>query len=118
MTVATAMTSPVRVEDAVTRCKTIVYKNRIRLKEFFVDFDKLRCGQVHANHFVTAMSIAGLDRYMGPTEIEALRDGYRVRPGDSPDLVEYRRFCEDVDTVFTLKVRTPAVATHVLALFC
>ncbi|CAD7698240.1 unnamed protein product [Ostreobium quekettii] len=104
MTAATAPQVPPPVlEDAVTRCKTIVYKNRIRLKEFFVDFDKLRCGQVRSNHFVTAMSIAGLDRYMSPEEILVLSEGYKVEDGAPPDLVEYRKFVEDVDRVFTLK---------------
>lgn len=42
-------------ESALTRLKKIVYKNRVRVKEFLVDFDKLRSGFVHPNHFLTAL---------------------------------------------------------------
>ncbi|GMH42114.1 hypothetical protein BSKO_10033 [Bryopsis sp. KO-2023] len=96
------MTSP-SLDEALARCKKIVFKNRIRIKEFFVDFDKLRCGHVQPNLFVTALSIAGLDRFLCQDEIGALEQGYSVEQQDGLRLVEYRRFCEDVDTVFTLK---------------
>lgn len=82
----------------------MVYKNRIRVKEFFVDFDKLRCGSVHPNHFVSALGIAGLDRFLGQEGVRVLAQGYTVGKPDGLQLVEYRRFCDDVDSAFTQKV--------------
>lgn len=91
-------------EEAITRCKRVVYKNRIRVKEFFVDFDKLRCGLVHPNHFVSALSIAGLDRFLDKNSIKALSEGYSVDQSDGLQLVDYKKFCDEVDGVFTIKV--------------
>ncbi len=53
-------------ESAMTRLKKVVYKNRVRVKEFLVDFDKLRGGFVYPNHFCTALSMAGLDKVLSP----------------------------------------------------
>lgn len=43
---------PAQYEDAMLKCKRTVYKNRTRLKDFIMDFDKLRSGFVHNNHFL------------------------------------------------------------------
>lgn len=41
-------------ESAMIRLKKLVYKQRVRVKDFLVDFDKLRSGFVHPNHFLGA----------------------------------------------------------------
>ena len=84
--------------------KKVVYKNRIRLKEFFVDFDKvsltaefailtilicslstvgrlvsrnkflllqLRSGFIFENQFLSGLSMAGLDKQLTPTQLQA-----------------------------------------------
>ncbi len=61
-----AASSETTFESAMTRLKRIVYKQRIRIKEFLVDFDKLRGGFVYPNHFCTALSMAGLDKVLSP----------------------------------------------------
>lgn len=69
-----------------------------------MDFDKLRCGSVHPNHFVSALGIAGLDRFLGQEGVRILAEGYTVGKLDGLQLVDYRRFCDDVDNAFTQKV--------------
>lgn len=54
------MVAPVDFESAMTRLKKTVYKHRIRVKDFFVDFDRLNSGYVHPNHFMSALSMAGV----------------------------------------------------------
>lgn len=46
-------------DTAMTRIKKTVFKQRIRVKDFFVDFDRLNSGYVHPNHFLSALSQAG-----------------------------------------------------------
>lgn len=53
------MTAPADFETAMTRLKKTVYKTRMRLKDFFVDFDRLNTGFVYPNHFLSALSMAG-----------------------------------------------------------
>lgn len=80
------------------QCKKIVYKNRIRLKEFFADFDKvgppraaqlqtyhvartfiypcslgvqLRSGFIFENQFMSGLSMAGLDKQLTPVQLQA-----------------------------------------------
>lgn len=47
-------------DTAMNRLKKTVFKNRIRVKEFFSDFDRLNTGYVHPNHFLSALSQAGM----------------------------------------------------------
>ena len=53
------MTAPADYETAMTRLKKTVYKTRMRLRDFFVDFDRLNTGYVYPNHFLSALSMAG-----------------------------------------------------------
>lgn len=47
--------SEVTLESAMTRLKKHIYKSRVRVKDFLVDFDKLNSGYVHSNHFLSAL---------------------------------------------------------------
>ena len=40
-------------EESMARLKKVVYKNRVRVKDFLADFDRLRTGTMHKNHFIT-----------------------------------------------------------------
>ena len=41
-----------------------------------MDFDPLRSGYIKTHYFVTALSIAGLDRILSKANISALSDHY------------------------------------------
>eukprot|EP00891_Asterochloris_glomerata_P008633 jgi/Astpho2/8633/fgenesh1_pg.00126_%23_38_t len=88
-------------QDAELKCRKVVYKQRIRLKEFFVDFDKLRSGFIFENQFLSGLSMAGLDKHLRPQHLQALADAYKTGETDRLAKVDYRRFCQDMDTVFT-----------------
>lgn len=49
----------VTFESAISRLKAHVYHTRLRLKDFLVDFDKLRKGEISPAQFKTGLSMAG-----------------------------------------------------------
>eukprot|EP00899_Mesostigma_viride_P022881 jgi/Mesvir1/3778/Mv08225-RA.1 len=88
------------VDDVEREIKTKVYKNRIRVKEFFVDFDKLRSGYITANQLQSGLSTAGIA--LREREMKAVADKYR-NPSDGQLRVHYRAFCDEMDSAFTAK---------------
>ena len=53
----------------ISQVKTEVYKNRIRIKDFFVDYDKLRSGSITRGQFQSGLSAARMA--LTPTDLEA-----------------------------------------------
>jgi len=102
MTVGLSTAQLPPLERGMHKLKKLVYKNRLRLKEYFVDWDKLRHGYVLPTHFVSGLGIAGVDNFLFADEIKALTDAYTVLRTPTLPMVDYRRFCNDVDLVFTL----------------
>lgn len=100
------MTVELSFDSAFTRLRKVVYKRRLRLKEFLQDFDGLRTGYMHANHFLSGLSMAGMDRELSPKELQLIADAYTVEKTPTLKMVEYRSFLNDVDIIFTLPVRT------------
>jgi hypothetical protein len=49
------MVAEVTLESAMRRLKQHIYKQRVRVKDFLMDFDKLNSGYVFPNHFRSAM---------------------------------------------------------------
>eukprot|EP00892_Ulva_mutabilis_P008864 jgi/Ulvmu1/634/UM010_0004.1 len=90
-------------EESMTRLKKTVYKNRVRVKEFLSDFDRLRSGTMFENFFISGLSIAGLDKKLSPQQIETIVDAYRVQVTPSLSMIDWVRFVEDVETIFTQK---------------
>jgi hypothetical protein len=79
-----------------------------RTADFFKDFDRLNKGDVNPANFLRALSLAGVDRALAAAELAALRDAYTAprSPAPGAELVtRYARFLDDVDAVFTVKVR-------------
>lgn len=91
-------------DESMNRLKRVVYKHRIRVKEFLSDFDRLRSGAMHENSFITALSMAGIDRKLSAQQIETVVDAYRVQVTPSLSMIDWVKFVDDVDTIFTLKV--------------
>lgn len=82
--------------DVEKRLQALVAKDRIRVKEFFLDFDKLRKGVVGEAAFRTCLGTLNIKFH--ESEIQALLAKYQ-QP-DGPRLVNYAQFCKNIDYVF------------------
>ena len=88
------------IKDIIDKIKHTVKINRIRLNEFFEDFDPLRKGTCTKAKFRTALDMANL--HLRSEEFDVLEDFYSVRDNEE-DKVYYKDLIEEVDTVFTIK---------------
>eukprot|EP00746_Dinoflagellata_sp_MGD_P162486 gnl/MRDRNA2_/MRDRNA2_90068_c0_seq1.p1 gnl/MRDRNA2_/MRDRNA2_90068_c0~~gnl/MRDRNA2_/MRDRNA2_90068_c0_seq1.p1 ORF type:complete len:512 (+),score=90.87 gnl/MRDRNA2_/MRDRNA2_90068_c0_seq1:79-1536(+) len=84
----------------LSRIEKSVFARRIRAKDFFKDYDKLRCGRVTKPQFTRVLLTMGLN--IPPSEAEILaehftEDGPNVSP---PQIVNYRAFCDCIDECF------------------
>lgn len=82
------------------RIEKSVFARRIRAKDFFTDYDKLRCGRVTKPQFTRVLGTMGLN--IPPSEAEALaehftEDGPNVQP---PQIVNWKAFVATVDECF------------------
>jgi len=89
-----------QITDLISRIQVYVFPRRIRVKEFFTDFDSLRHGRCTGLNFGRALGTIGLQ--MTYEEVDALtqhftQEGPNVR---APQVVNYVKFCQAVDEVF------------------
>ena len=91
--------NPVDVDDILARVRQICLEQRIRIPEFFRDFDKLRSGYITANQFRMGLSMAKIP--ISHQEFAKLAETYKApKAGDH---VKWREFCDDTDEIFTKK---------------
>ena len=71
--------------DVEKRLQAVVAKDRVRIKEFFIDFDKLRKGQVgvapvsiHISYFLKMQTTLLVDRVLGRKIQDQLTGKIRV----------------------------------------
>ena len=81
------------------KIKTKVSKERVRVLEFIRDYDKLRSGRVLKTSFRRALDLCRFE--LKESELSILEDKY-LSPGN-PDFVDYLKFCDDVESIFTFK---------------
>lgn len=81
--------------DVEKRIQAVILRDRIRIREFFHDFDHLRKGTVGEAGFRSAIN--GLNLILDEREVTALIAKYRVA---ASGLVDYRSFCANIDKVF------------------
>jgi hypothetical protein len=81
--------------DVERRIQALVAKDRIRIKEFFIDFDKLRKGYVGEAGFRTC--IGTLNFKLEESELKQLIQKYREPNG----LINYSAFCANIDSIFS-----------------
>ena len=74
----------------MNKLKKLVYKNRIRVKDFLSDYDKLRGGYINPNNFLSALSSAKIDAELSPKELQTIADAYTVQRTPSLVSVDYR----------------------------
>ena len=77
--------------DVEKRLQAVVARDRVRIKEFFLDFDKLRKGWVGEAAFKTCLGTLNL--HLSDTEVSSLLDKYRLPSG----LIDYSSFAANVD---------------------
>ncbi|KAK9310506.1 hypothetical protein QLX08_000247 [Tetragonisca angustula] len=91
--------------EVIQRIQRHIFENRIRISEFFKNFDPLNAGKTTISNFkrgLDGLQISSLGRlYLAETEIDALVTLYKD-PND-PDRVCWRTFEDDIDKVFTVK---------------
>lgn len=91
--------TPVDVDDVLARVRKNCLEQRIRVGEFFRDFDRLRSGFITANQFRMGLSMAKIP--ISHAEFEQLNIVYKApKAGEH---VKWREFCDHVDEIFTKK---------------
>eukprot|EP01012_Entosiphon_sulcatum_P068028 TRINITY_DN979_c0_g1_i1.p1 TRINITY_DN979_c0_g1~~TRINITY_DN979_c0_g1_i1.p1 ORF type:complete len:950 (-),score=242.08 TRINITY_DN979_c0_g1_i1:372-3221(-) len=86
--------------DVIERIQAHCKQTRVRVHEFFADFDKLRSGFVSPQQFRRSLDMCGLGPLLTDQDARSLADAFA-----SPDglRVNYAAFCDTVDSVFTVK---------------
>lgn len=91
--------NPTDVDDILARVRQVGLEQRIRISEFFRDFDKLRSGFITSNQFRMGLSMAKIP--ISHQEFQKLAETYKApKAGDH---VKWRQFCDDADEIFTKK---------------
>eukprot|EP00930_Biecheleria_cincta_P062821 TRINITY_DN4826_c0_g1_i1.p1 TRINITY_DN4826_c0_g1~~TRINITY_DN4826_c0_g1_i1.p1 ORF type:complete len:493 (+),score=105.79 TRINITY_DN4826_c0_g1_i1:99-1577(+) len=89
-----------RVGELIARIQVYIQPRRIRVKEFFKDFDPLRHGRCTQINFARALDMIGMS--LTEEEVDVLcqhftEEGMHVVP---PQVVAYTKFSDAVDEVF------------------
>lgn len=87
------------LESVLLKVKTKVSKERIRVLEFMRDYDKLRSGRMLKTSFRRALDMCKFE--LRQSEASILEDRYQSK--QDPEYVEYLKFCDEVESIFTTK---------------
>ena len=87
----------VDVHNLIARLSADVFRSRLRLREFFKDFDPLRAGVVTQAKFRTALDASGLK--LTDPELSSLTHHF-ADPSD-PTRVRYEGLLDQIEAVFT-----------------
>jgi hypothetical protein len=79
------------------RLQALIVMKRVRIEEFFRDFDKLRKGKVTVNQFKSIVSL--LNFRLTEAELDALAATY----GTDDRQFNYFSFCNNINQAFTIK---------------
>lgn len=90
---------PNDVEDILAKLRSFSQQQRIRIDEFFRDFDKLKKGSISQAQFRIGLNMSKI--VLSSAEFAALCAHFRD-PAD-PARIRYRDFCDQIDLVFTKK---------------
>jgi len=95
----------VDVQQLMERLRHLVLVNRIRVQQFFADFDPLRSGTISRAQFergLDYMGLSGLDQHhLTAAQLDTLCHVYEA-PNDPERRVAWTRFVADLESVFTL----------------
>jgi len=90
-----------KINDIVQRLRVFAYPRRIRFREFFNDFDPLRCGRCTRAQMVRALGTIGC-KDLDADEVQFLADYFEDHTGkaEKPQTVDYYNFCNLVEEVY------------------
>ena len=77
----------------------MVVMKRVRIEEFFRDFDKLRKGKVTVNQFKSILSMMNFQ--LSDVEFDSLALKYKT--SDPDNQFNYFEFCANINSAFTQK---------------
>ena len=90
------------IEKVVRRLQAEITLKRIRIKEFFLDYDGLRKNSVTGDQFKRILGVLGIT--LSDSEFNEILNIYHVDAlGSREKRIKWMDFCEDVDTIFTTK---------------
>ncbi|XP_049870499.1 uncharacterized protein LOC126369940 [Pectinophora gossypiella] len=87
--------------ELMLRVQEYVLQKRIRVSEFFRDYDPLNSGRIAPTQFRRALDQCGIGQQLTPDEVLCIMRHY-VDPNDT-QRVCWRTFEDDCDQVFTIK---------------
>eukprot|EP01050_Picozoa_sp_SAG11_P013521 SAG11_NODE_1584_length_4643_cov_8.930238_3_plen_546_part_00 len=96
--------------EVEARIKAVVFPRRVRIKEFFRDYDKSRCGYITVAQFHRGLDLCRLE--LTPADITLLAEKYKG--ADQWGRVNYTTFAQCIDEVFVtegLEAMPTAVVT-------
>lgn len=91
--------TPDDVDDVLARIRAACSQQRIRVAEFFRDFDRLRSGYITTPQFRIGLNMAKVP--ISQQEFTALCETYKAPKEGSH--IKWREFCDHIDEVFTKK---------------
>ena len=91
--------SPTDVEDVLARLRQACKEQRIRIAEFFRDFDKLRSGYITESQFRIGLNMSKIVLSNG--EFRMLADEFQAPKTGAH--IKWKEFSDCVDEVFTKK---------------
>jgi len=89
-----------QIGNLIHRMQVFAFPRRIRSREFFVNFDPLKCGRCTRVQFGRALDTAGIK--VSDVEVERLADHFTEEGPkvQKPQVVCYAKFCDAVDAIF------------------
>jgi len=84
-------------DEVISNIQSFVFARRVRLKEFFRDYDKQRSGRVPMSILKRGLDLAGVR--LVEKEVQLLEERFRSHLPGLPQ-VNYLQFCDLVDEVF------------------
>lgn len=90
----------VDIASIIGRIEAVIFARRIRAKDFFRDYDKLRCGRVTKPQFARVIATMGIR--LSEAEADALADHFTEDGPNvqSPQVVNHKAFCDVIDECF------------------
>ena len=90
------------IESVIRKLQAEVTLRRIRIREFFLDFDGLRKNIVTGDQFKRVLNVMNIS--LTDTEFNEILKIYNVDgPNTREKRIKWMDFCEDVDAIFTTK---------------
>mmetsp|Transcript_15988 Transcript_15988/g.37889 ORF Transcript_15988/g.37889 Transcript_15988/m.37889 type:complete len:551 (-) Transcript_15988:65-1717(-) len=91
---------PEEVRDILREIQAYVFTRRIRAKDFFLDFDPLRCGRCSTHQFVRGVN--AIVPHLRMEKVRVLTDFFRSPASDAmkPQAVRHQDFLRAIDHVF------------------